>query len=328
MATEISVAIVGAGYAGLSTAWWLTRNGVKDVVIFERDNAIASRASGRNAGIGRQLCEDDSFTALTVEGAQLLRQNFSHVWNQVGGVYLFDSDELWASYIQRAARFGIAVESATGMMKVASDGVIDVKALAMAFADDAIHGGARIECDCQVARVELNRPFHRIATSSGDYRAKVIVDAAGAWGGTLVGNNDLQPTKRHIVMGRGELVASAPFRWRLGVHEAYVRELDGELLFSPCDETACSADDNATNHDVVANSLTHKLIDSRLGLPITLTEYNARACLRTFTPNRQMRLGSDGSTQGLVYALGLGGHGATASPAVGRVVSNAVLQLL
>ena len=41
-----------------------------------------------------------------------------------------------------------------------------------------------------------------------------------------------------------------------------------------------------------------------------------------------MRLGRDPSRPWLVWAAGLGGHGATASAAVGRVVAAAVIDAL
>ena len=52
------------------------------------------------------------------------------------------------------------------------------------------------------------------------------------------------------------------------------------------------------------------------------------ACQRTFTDDRKMRLGRDATRPWLVWAAGLGGHGATASPAVGERVANAVVEAL
>ncbi|MBZ0238624.1 MAG: FAD-dependent oxidoreductase, partial [Deltaproteobacteria bacterium] len=43
------VAIVGGGVAGLATAWALAEGGAADVVVLEREAALASHASGRNA---------------------------------------------------------------------------------------------------------------------------------------------------------------------------------------------------------------------------------------------------------------------------------------
>jgi glycine/D-amino acid oxidase-like deaminating enzyme len=52
------------------------------------------------------------------------------------------------------------------------------------------------------------------------------------------------------------------------------------------------------------------------------------ACQRAFTENRKMRLGRDSQRPWLVWAAGLGGHGATAAPAVGETVALAVVDAL
>ena len=65
--------------------------------------------------------------------------------------------------------------------------------------------------------------------------------------------------------------------------------------------------------------------DSPLGgLPIT----RRWACQRAFTEDRKMRLGRDPNRPWLVWAAGLGGHGATASPAIGEKVASAVVEAL
>ena len=67
------------------------------------------------------------------------------------------------------------------------------------------------------------------------------------------------------------------------------------------------------------------MADSMLaGAPIT----RRWACQRTFTDDRKMRLGRDATRPWLVWAAGLGGHGATAAPAIGERVANAVIEVL
>jgi glycine/D-amino acid oxidase-like deaminating enzyme len=65
--------------------------------------------------------------------------------------------------------------------------------------------------------------------------------------------------------------------------------------------------------------------DSALaGVPIT----RRWACQRAYTEDRKMRLGRDPNRPWLVWAAGLGGHGATAAPAVGERVASAVVEAL
>jgi glycine/D-amino acid oxidase-like deaminating enzyme len=60
------------------------------------------------------------------------------------------------------------------------------------------------------------------------------------------------------------------------------------------------------------------------GAPIT----RRWACQRAFTEDRRMKLVRDSTRPWLVWAAGLGGHGATAAPAVGERVAGAVIEAL
>src|SRR5262249_47962152 len=83
------VVIVGAGVAGCATAWALRERGVR-VVLLERETELGRHASGRGAGLGRQLAEDDDTTRLTIRGAATLRDRFADAWTPCGGILTFD----------------------------------------------------------------------------------------------------------------------------------------------------------------------------------------------------------------------------------------------
>src|SRR5438552_190490 len=73
MADRAEVVIVGAGVAGAATAYHLTRAGVRDVVLLEREAAPGAHASGKNAGLIRRVTEDDRWLYhLAQEGADAL----------------------------------------------------------------------------------------------------------------------------------------------------------------------------------------------------------------------------------------------------------------
>ena len=80
--------------------------------------------------------------------------------------------------------------------------------------------------------------------------------------------------------------------------------------------------------DLVGEAHMRRLLDeadsSLAGSPIT----RRWACQRAFAEDRKMRLGRDPNRPWLVWAAGLGGHGATASPAIGERVASAVVEAL
>lgn len=318
----------------MATAWALTQRGVAAVVL-EREAAPGRFASGRSAGLGRQLAEDDATSALTIRGAQLLRSRFAAAWQPSGGILSFDRAEAAEAYAARAVRFDVAVEridraavlarwpGLTGLpiaaaLHVPSDGVIDVGGLLAALARDV-----RVVCGAGVERIEPTGAGVRIATARGATSARLVVDASGAWAGGLTGDPPLAAFKRHVYVVEAAAPA-APFVWHLGDDELYVRAGDGGLLISPCDAAATRAEDQQPDDHGLA-CLQQRLAAAGLGAPPIARQW---ACQRAFTPNGAMRLGRDPERPWLVWAAGLGGHGATASAAVGEVVAAACAAML
>jgi D-arginine dehydrogenase len=331
------VAIVGGGFAGVATAWALARRGVAAVVL-EREATLGRFASGRSAGLGRQLAEDDATSALTIRGAAWLRSELAIAWQASGGILSFDQRATAEDYVLRAARFGVAVERLDGAgvavrwpalaglpiaaaLYVPSDGVIDIAALLAALARDV-----EVVCDARVEGIEPDAGGGgvRVATRRGALRARVVVDAGGAWAGELTGDLPLEAFKRHVYVLEGVPPAGAPFLWHLGADELYVRGDAGGVLISPCDAAVTAPADQQPDAAGEAALSARLAIAGWRGAPIV----RRWACQRAFTPDRAMRLGRDPRRPWLVWAAGLGGHGATAAPAVGERVAEACIAAL
>jgi D-arginine dehydrogenase len=345
--TTSDVAIVGGGFAGLATARALARRGIAAIVL-EREAALGRFASGRSAGLGRQLAEDDATSALTIRGAAILRGELAAVWQPSGGILSFDDTAAADDYAARATRFGIAVErldragvaahwpGAAGMpgaagtpgagglpiaaaLHVPSDGVIDVAGLLAALAR-----GVRVECGAGVERLEPAGRGARLTTRRGAIEARVVVDAAGAWAGALTDDPPLASFKRHVYVVEAAAAPGTPYLWHLGAGEVYLRGGAGGLLVSPCDAAATAAADQQPDAAGEA-ALRARLAGSGWRTARILRSW---ACQRAFTADRRMRLGRDPARPWLVWAAGLGGHGATAAGAVGEVVAEACVAAL
>jgi glycine/D-amino acid oxidase-like deaminating enzyme len=329
---RVEVAIIGAGFAGLATAWALRRRGISDVLVLEREHELGRFASGRSAGLGRQLAEDDDTTALTVRGAQLLRE--LPCWTPTGGMLTFDDPVVADGYEARAAKHGLPVQAMdraavlarwpqlvdlrlSRALWIASDGVIDVSHLLRTLSGDvAIAFGTR------VVRVEPGC----VTTSRGALGVRVVVDASGAWAGTLVGDEPLISYKRHVFVLAANVGGAGPWLWHVGSGEMYLRRDASGVLVSPCDAARCEA--GHQEPDLVGEEQLRKLLDDRAPDLAAARITRRWACQRAFTPDRRMRLGRDDDRPWLVWAAGLGGHGATAAPAVGERVAHAVIAAL
>jgi D-arginine dehydrogenase len=330
---SVEVAIIGGGFAGLATAWALGRRGVNAIVL-ERETTLGRFASGRGAGLGRQLAEDDATTSLTIRGAAMLRTEFSAAWTPTSGVLGFDDAALAETYAARAARHGLAVRAldrdavigywsaldglvTTSGLFVQTDGVIDAKLLLQLYA-----AGAPVELACGVSDVQPGGAGAQVMTTRGTIEARVVVDASGAWAGMLTGDPPLDVFKRHLFVLEATSRTDAPWIWHLGRQELYARTDPDGVLVSVCDASR-EVPGDAQPDEIGASAL-------RAILGRAAPEWDghavkrAWACQRAFTQDRAMRIGRDPTRPWLVWAAGLGGHGATASAAVGESVADAI----
>ncbi len=335
-----AIVIVGGGFAGLSTAWWLTRGGVTDVVVVEREVELGRHASGRNAGMCRQVAEDDAWTARCVRGATFLREppaefTTSPLVEVTGSLLLGDDDATIAELGDRARRHGVAHRTLgpeavlalapwaaglrfAGALHTLDDGIIDTAALVDAFARGARAAGAKIVTDCGVHALSDGE----VVTTRGTVRTPRVVIASGAWAGhlgVLAGARDVGFTamRRHVsfLEPRDDGPArGAPYVWRVGPDEVYVRRGADGLMASACDAVRTEPGDVSIDPDV--DRLAARLAPApKLA---ALEVIGTWACQRTFAPEGTPRLGPDPDLPWLWWAAGLGGHGATCAAAIGE----------
>jgi D-arginine dehydrogenase len=207
---------------------------------------------------------------------------------------------------------------------------VDVAMLLEAMLGAAIEKGARLLTGERV---------HAVATSagrvtgvripSGAIEARQVVVAAGAWAAEVAATGracrvPLRPHRRHLFVTRTLPWVDHhwPIVWDL-THGLFFRPEPPGLLLSPCDES--DADPGIPTRDPAAA----EMLLSKLGLFMPrladLPLYASWAGLHTGTPDGGFVLGPDPEVEGLLWCAGLGVHGVTASPAVGRLAAEAVL---
>jgi glycine/D-amino acid oxidase-like deaminating enzyme len=347
---RVAVLIVGGGFAGAATAHELARIGLRDVLIVEREETCGYHASGRNAALGRQITEVDGFTELAVRGADFLRSppdRFSDqpLWRPTGSVLLVDEAAQADALVDRAHRFAVPCERieaaavtarwprlagtpSAGGVFFPTDGVIDVHALLQGFLAGARARGVRVELRCEVTGIRDDGREAVVTTSRGQVRAGCVVVAAGAWAGP-VGDAAgravrFAPIQRHLFVTEpiADLDPAAPFVWHVGEGEFYVRPEGTGYLVSGCDQAEVEPHD-ATVRAGAVEALAERLSASAPGLS-DLGIARAWSCLRTFTADGVPMIGWDDELPWLFWVAGLGGHGATASAAIGERAANKV----
>ncbi|TDQ78420.1 4-methylaminobutanoate oxidase (formaldehyde-forming) [Dongia mobilis] len=201
------VVIIGGGVVGCSIAYHLTRLGVTDVLLLER-NELASGATARSAGCVLHVRSDLSTTqmvsrtcAAMAELEELLGESLD--FRQVGCIRAVFSEEReheFVGMVRVLAEAGIPAESldppaareicpwlelkaSRRIIYVSADGYIDGARLNAAYARAARMLGARIRRGVSVSAIlsESGRAVG-VRTDQGTVEADWVVDAAGAWG--------------------------------------------------------------------------------------------------------------------------------------------------
>jgi D-arginine dehydrogenase len=345
--------IIGAGFAGASTARSLAAQGAGPGLILEREATYGVHASGRNAGLLKVTEDDPIVRTLAVRSAAELDRLASaepDLLRRSGGLTLGAAalapglrdvaDQLRADGVacdvltaaQARARWPFLerFEPRTfdTALWCAAEAVVDVHALLTHYLRVARAGGFTLRLDCAVTNlvIEAGRVVG-VETPAGAIRADVVIDATGAWAGRLGRESrplPLQPVRRHLFVS-GPVAGhtrALPFIWVEGA-DFYLRSEGDGLLLSPCDATPAEPGLPSTD-PAAAELLADKLARHAPGLG-DLVLRKSWACLRTFAPDRRPLIGWDPDRPGLFHVAGLGGFGVMTSAAVGELAAARLL---
>ena len=228
MKRTADVVIVGGGCMGASVAYHLTRRGITDVVLVEREKLLATGSTGRNAGGVRHQFSNEANIKLSLESIRLLERFADEVgqpidFHQDGYLFLLSSPasvDVFRRNVALQRSLGVDVEwldaegaarlapglDRTGVVAAtfcARDGIADPNGVTMGFAKAAQAAGAAIERDTEVVslRVESGR-VAAVETTRGTIETRVVVNAAGPHAraiGRMAGLDvPVDPIRRHI----------------------------------------------------------------------------------------------------------------------------------
>jgi len=202
--SSADVVVIGGGIIGVSTAWFLAKQGI-DVVLCEKGH-IAGEQSGRNWGWVRQQGRDTREMPMIVESMRIWRGLEDEIGEDVGyteqGVlYTATTDrqmDLYAARIDTADEFGVGTRMIDanelakhvpggegdwkGAMYTTSDGRAEPHKATAAIARAAVGKGATVLSSCAVRGIEASGGrVSSVVTEHGVIRTSTVLCAAGAW---------------------------------------------------------------------------------------------------------------------------------------------------
>jgi D-arginine dehydrogenase len=344
--------IIGAGFAGAATAYHLARRGRTDILILEKEAIPGFHSSGRNAAMIRQCLSDPALARLARDGAEFLRElpsdwPVSVQYRQNGSLLLgcgngweklrhdaelgggLGSDvQLWTV---EQAREHVPVLRDTdfdGAVWCATDGVLDIHALLSGYLKAAAQRGARIRYGSRVQAIFHRDDEFELAISGETIRAKVLINAAGAWANTIAAmagaaELPLHPCRRHLFVSPpiNWVDKSWPFVWDVS-HDIYFRPEGSGLLLCACDQDEMSACDPPVEPCI--EELLAEKIQRYMPALANVAIHKKWAGLRTLSSDGRFVIGWDAKVQDFFWVAGLGGHGVTTSSAVGALAAELI----
>ena len=349
--------IIGGGCMGASVAYHLTRRGVTDVVLIEREKLLATGSTGKNAGGVRHQFSNAANIRLSIESVRLLNHFEEEVgyavdFHQHGYLFLLstpasvetfrrnvalqrslgiDVDWLEASEAARLAP-GLGVDGVLAATFCGRDGVADPNGVTMGFAKAAQAAGASIEraTEATAITVEHGR-ITAVETSRGRIATPVVVNAAGPHArgvGRLAGVDvPIDPIRRHIFIAQ-----SGEAGWRVPPNRILVIDFDttfyfhregAGILFGMGERNETPTFDTTVQWDFLPQVI--DVAVKRLPALAAASISHAWAGLYEMSPDGNPLIGPAPGVQGFFLINGFSGHGFQHSPAAGRILADLIV---
>ncbi len=207
----VDVVVIGGGVIGISTAWFLAKDGLS-VLVCEKGR-VAGEQSSRNWGWVRQMGRDEAELPIVTQSLSIWEELTSEIGKDIGFtrqglLFLADNEkdekefEEWMeiakqhqldTQILSPAELGKSLNYSEhpwrGGMYTSSDGRAEPFTAVPAIARATQNNGVKIIENCAVRTVETEAgAISGVITELGLVRTKAIVCAAGAWSSTFLRN--------------------------------------------------------------------------------------------------------------------------------------------
>jgi D-arginine dehydrogenase len=340
------IVIVGGGIAGLSAGWALSEEA--SVVVLEREDQLASHATGRSAAVISETYGPRALCALAAASRAFLESppdEFAPVpLARPRGLLWITRGASLVEVSDTAARLGVRCVSLTPDEVVERVPVIrgewptesllepdamsiDVAALVDGHRRGIRERGGRIATTSEALRLERTSSRWEVRTGKEVLRCDIVVDAGGAWADEVARRAGVEPVGIQPYRRTAFVFPVAdpdPTGWPLVVDAGgrFYFEPEGDgLLASPADETPTDP------HDARADPMAMAMATDALAEATTLVVKGVRrqwAGLRTFAPDRRPVIGFEPGVAGFFWLAGQGSGGIKTSPAMAAAARNLI----
>lgn len=332
------IIIIGGGIAGLSAAARLSADA--RVTVLEMESATGYHASGRSAALIEENYGAPSVQALNRasmghfrEGGYLSPRGLLIV-AQADHEDAFRADVAHMGVHQISSREALDMVPVLDAAKLALAGYhaeafdIDTDRLMQDFIRTLRANGGQIVTDAVVTQIRQDAHGWHV-TAGGDFSARTLVNAAGAWADLVAGIAGVAPlgivphrrSMARIAAPGGHDVSKWPMFFGTG-ESWYAKPDAGALLVSPAEEVATHPHDAHADDMTLAEGLDRY---QQMVTPTVTRPLATWAGLRSFAPDRTLVLGRDRQVPEFVWCAGQGGYGFQTSPAASSLLADLVM---
>lgn len=348
------VVIIGGGIMGLSTAYHLAKRGLRNVLVLEKD-LLAHGSTGLSVGGIRQQFSHPANILLSQESGLAFRHFEAEFgvdigFRQAGYLFLARSKQTWLQLlssvkIQREFKVPVEIlspeeihkrwpylncEDILGGTFGPEDGYADPYLVAMGYAKAARKLGVRLQEKTRVQGILVSgETVQGVLTGENEIWAPIVVNAAGPWAAqvaTWVGLDLPVHPYRRQAFATGP-VGAIPRPVPMVIDQDvlfYFRGADPGLILGMSDPDEPSSFNLHTDREFmekVVEVAIHRVPElAQVGL------VRGWAGLYEVTPDDNPIIGEAPSLRGFFCAVGFSGHGFQHGPAVGRILSELIME--
>jgi sarcosine oxidase subunit beta len=346
------VVIIGGGIIGLSIAYYLALKKVGKIVLFEKGQLGEGSTSRCVGGIRTQFSTEINirFSLESLKTFEQFKEEFgvNPGFKRIGYLFLATTQgeiEVFKQNIRLQKKFNIPVEFLNPEEIVARwpylrmddilggtfcswDGYAGPSEVLSGFTIGAKRVGVKIYEGIEVLGISsVKGKIHSVKTKGEEIFTSVVVNAAGPYAASI---GEMVNVKIPVKPLRRQIFITAPFPLTdraipltIDFHRGWYfrQEGDGLLLSGPLDL------ESSFNLNIDYEAMAEASENAMYRVPILEKARIARgwAGLYEITPDHHAILGNVPEVEGFILANGFSGHGFQHSPAVGKVISELIV---
>lgn len=346
MAETADILVIGAGMAGASAAALLAEDAT--VVLLEAEESPGYHTTGRSAATWIQYYGPQQVRAMTKASWTFLA---SPPEGFCDGPLMKRRGEMLIGAKGQGDLLKEEIANAPGMQWL---GPVEAKALIPALKEDMIEGaaydadaqdidvdmlhqgylrlfkrrGGKLVCNARIDGLSKQDGLWTASAGGTAYQARVVVNAAGAWGDVVAKLASITPVglvpKRRsaamVTVAGDHDVTAWPLCAAVDM-SFYIRPDGGRLMVSPADETPSEPCDAFAEDFDIAVGIDR--MQTFTDLEVARVE-NSWAGLRTFAPDGVVVNGFDPDADGFYWLVGQGGYGIQTAPAMAAFAADMI----